>query len=137
MKARRDKTPKIKMKERKKEILDLIAKGYSRRMVLDYLEEKYPEDKEWNRRYQYYESLKALKNIEPEFLEHIRNIQKERLEHIISNAVVGRDYIAATKAVEVMNKMFGVYETKQTVKIEDSTIKFEFGNVNNEEQTNE
>lgn len=110
-------------------VLDLIAEGGNTRTIFKKLREKFGEH-QTRSHYQFIfqRALKELEEIDLMYAEKTRRIQRERLEQILRLALEKKDYSTAVKTIEVMNKMFGIYETKQTIKLEDSTIKFEFDN---------
>lgn len=124
------------VKERIKYAAELIAAGHSKRAVKEKLCEKfgdYPQKAE----YWWKMGLKSLEASDEKHMENLRRVQKERLETIIAASIEKKDYSSATKAVETLNKMFGIYETKQTVEIKDTTIKFNFENDLNNDGENE
>lgn len=64
-------------------------------------------------------------------LDYVLAVQRERLEYILAGAIEKKDYQSAQKIIDTMNKLYGLYEEKKTVKLDAPTIKFEFGNINN------
>lgn len=97
-------------------------------------DEVYPDDTPYNFNSKYYLAIDGLKVMDEKYLGNVREIQRERLETIMAGAINKKDYLSAVKAVETLNKMLGIQEQKQVVEIKDHTIKFEFGNVNNDEE---
>lgn len=85
--------------------------------------------------YYYVRAVQDLEEIDARFAERLRGAQRERLETIITGAIAKKDYMSATKAIETMNKMFGLNEPdKKEVKFQDTTIKFNFENdINNDD----
>jgi chorismate synthase len=79
-----------------------------------------------------------MKEVDERYAERLRVAQRERLETIIAGAIAKKDYMSATKAIEAMNKMFGINEAeKKEVTIKESVIKFNFANdINNDDNEN-
>lgn len=114
----------------------MLAEGKSRREIFEHIENVY-QCKNSLITYWYNKAVEGLHNADERFAEKIRAVQRERLEKILYGAIEKKDYGSACKIIETMNKMFGLYETKQSIKIEDSTIRFNFENdVNNEDNEN-
>lgn len=67
-------------------------------------------------------------------LDYVLAVQRERLEFILNGAIEKRDFLAAQKIIDTMNKMYGLYEEKKNIKIDAPTIKFDFGNINNDDK---
>ena len=109
-------------------VLDVIADGGNTRTIFKKLREKYGEKTRTHYQYIYQRALKELEEIDLMYAEKTRRVQRERLENILRLAIEKKDYATSVKVIEVMNKMFGIYETKQTIKLEDATIKFDFDN---------
>lgn len=70
-------------------------------------------------------------------LDYVLAVQRERLEYILNGAIEKKDFLSAQKIIDTMNKLYGLYEEKKNIKIDAPTIKFEFGNINNEEKDDE
>jgi hypothetical protein len=88
--------------------------------------------------YYYSKAMQDLREIDERFAERLRGAQRERLETIISGAIAKKDFLSATKAIETMNKMFGLNEPdKKEVQFKDTTIKFNFENDINNDDDNE
>lgn len=115
---------------------ELIATGHSKRMCMEELEKKFGIYRQ-KAEFWWKQGMKSLKESDKIHFENLRNKQRERLEVILTEAIKKKDLTAATKAVEIMNKMFGIYETKQVVELKDSEIKFKFDNDVNNEDDNE
>jgi chorismate synthase len=88
--------------------------------------------------YVYVRALQDMKEVDERYAERLRVAQRERLETIIAGAIAKKDYMSATKAIEAMNKMFGINEAeKKEVTIKESVIKFNFANdINNDDNEN-
>ena len=70
-------------------------------------------------------------------LDYVLAVQRERLEYILNGAIEKKDFLSAQKIIDTMNKLYGLYEEKKNIKIDAPTIKFDFGNINNEEKDDE
>lgn len=125
------------VREKVKFAAELIANGNSRRVVLQELMNKYDIQRQ-KANFYYSKAVQDLEEIDARFAERLRGAQRERLETVISGAIAKKDYMSATKAIETMNKMFGLNEPeKKEVKFEDTTIRFNFENdINNEDNEN-
>lgn len=131
--------PKLISKETKEKIkfaADKIANGASKRRVKELLCDRFDitpvKAEHW-----YKMGVKSLEECDSKHYANLRTKQRERLETILEGAMAKKDYISATKAIETMNKMFGIYETKQVVEM-DTTIRFDFANdINNEDENEE
>lgn len=88
--------------------------------------------------YVYNRALQDMKEIDERYAERLRVAQRERLETIIAGAIAKKDYMSATKAIEAMNKMFGINEAeKKEITVKESVIKFNFANdINNDDNGN-
>ena len=114
----------------------LIAEGNSRRVVIEEVIKKFKMEEEPQKAaYVYNRAIKDLKEVDERYCERLRVAQRERIETVIAGAISKKDYMSATKAIEVMNKMFGLNEPdKKEVKFEDTTIRFNFANdINNDD----
>ena len=132
--------PRRRMKQEVRERIEFIAKGIaegkSKAAIKNEYEEMYPDDTSHKFNNNYYLAIDGLSVMTEKYLGNVREIQRERLETIMAGAINKKDYLSAVKAVETLNKMLGIQEQKQVVEIKDHTIKFEFGNVNNEDEEN-
>lgn len=88
--------------------------------------------------YVYTRALQDMKEVDERYAERLRVAQRERLETIIAGAIAKKDYMSATKAIEAMNKMFGINEAeKKEITVKESVIKFNFANdINNDDNGN-
>jgi hypothetical protein len=81
--------------------------------------------------------MKAMQSSIEKKLDYVVALQRERLEFILNGAIEKRDYMSAQKIIDTMNKLYGLYEEKKTVKLDAPTIKFDFGNINNDVDNSE
>lgn len=115
------------------EIAILLAKGVSQKQI------RVQKSEEWgcteqNVHYFIKKAMKAMQSSIEKRLDYVLAVQRERLEYILAGAIEKKDYQSAQKIIDTMNKLYGLYEEKKTVKLDAPTIKFEFGNINNVEE---
>ena len=118
------------------EIAILLAKGVSQKQI------RVQKSEEWNcteQNVHYFikKAMKAMQSSIEKKLDYVVALQRERLEFILNGAIEKRDYMSAQKIIDTMNKLYGLYEEKKTVKLDAPTIKFEFGNINNDVDNSE
>lgn len=80
------------------------------------------------------EAIKALNEWQCKDVSSIRSVQNARLETILSEAMARNDRKTALQAIDLMNKMYGVYQAKPEVVVAP-IMQFKFGNDPNEEIT--
>ena len=118
------------------EIAILLAKGVSQKQI------RVQKSEEWNcteQNVHYFikKAMKAMQSSIEKKLDYVVALQRERLEFILNGAIEKRDYMSAQKIIDTMNKLYGLYEEKKTVKLDAPTIKFDFGNINNDVDNSE
>lgn len=118
------------------EVAKLLAKGLSQKQI------RIQKSEEWQVTEQcvhYYikKAIKAMQCSIEKRLDYVLAVQRERLEYILNGAVEKKDYQSAQKIIDTMNKLYGLYEEKKNIKIDAPTIKFEFGNINNDDEKDE
>lgn len=118
------------------EIAILLAKGVSQKQI------RVQKSEEWgcteqNVHYFIKKAMKAMQSSIEKKLDYVVALQRERLEFILNGAIEKRDYMSAQKIIDTMNKLYGLYEEKKTVKLDAPTIKFDFGNINNDVDNSE
>lgn len=115
------------------EVAILLAKGVSQKQIRVQKSEEW-QCTEQNVHYYIKKAIKAMQCSIEKKLDYVLAVQRERLEYILNGAIEKRDFLAAQKIIDTMNKMYGLYEEKKNIKIDAPTIKFEFGNINNEDK---
>ena len=115
------------------EVAGLLAKGISQKQI------RVQKSEEWgcteqNVHYFIKKAFKAMQTSIEKRLDYVVALQRERLELILNGAIEKKDFASAQKIIDTMNKLYGLYEEKKNIKIDAPTIKFEFGNINNEEK---
>ena len=117
-------------------ISELLRKGWSNRTIVVHLTEKYGINEDTANLHikQAIEWLATYND--GEWVKDIRSKQAERLEAILEEAISNHNIATANKILDTINKLYGLYETKQKVEITSNEIQFKFGGVeNNEENT--
>lgn len=115
------------------EIAILLAKGVSQKQIRVQKSEEW-QCTEQNVHYYIKKAMKAMQSSIEKKLDYVLALQRERLEYILNGAIEKRDYQSAQKIIDTMNKLYGLYEEKKSIKLDAPTIKFEFGNINNEDK---
>lgn len=118
------------------EVAILLAKGVSQKQI------RVQKSEEWgcteqNVHYFIKKAMKAMQSSIEKKLDYVLAVQRERLEYILNGAIEKKDFLSAQKIIDTMNKLYGLYEEKKNIKIDAPTIKFDFGNINNEEKDDE
>lgn len=115
---------------------ELMRKGWSNSQIVKHLKEK-DDIGETTARNTIRKAYEWLKDNEASgYVESIRRKQVERSEYLLQQAVEARDWQTANKIVDTLNKVLGLYETKQKVEIVGDEIKFKFGGENKDENVN-
>lgn len=120
---------KERMKARMLYTTELMRKGWSNSQIIPHLSEKYNicNTSARNTIKKAYEWLKD--NDASGYIEDIRKKQVERSEFLLQQAIEARNWDAANRIVDTLNKTLGIYENKQKVEIVADEIKFKFGGV--------
>ena len=121
---------KAMIEDKVNEVAILLAKGVSQKQIRIQKSEEW-ECTEQNVHYFIKKAMKAMQSSIEKKLDYVLAVQRERLEYILAGAIEKRDYQSAQKIIDTMNKLYGLYEEKKSIKLDAPTIKFEFGNINN------
>ena len=111
----------------------MLAKGVSQKQIRLQKSEQW-QCTEQNVHYYIRKAIKAMQSSIEKKLDYVLAVQRERLEFILNAAIEKKDYASAVKIIDTMNRIYGLYEDKKKIKIESGTIKFDFGNTNNNEE---
>lgn len=119
--------PTMETKRRKKEVLEKYRKGWSRKKIADWLEDKYHILQR-----QAYKIIKdaiidlceTAKDVD---MEEIRASQLERAEELLEKAIKRNDLKSAIKAQDMINRLNNLYVERQEIKAEIETWTFEYG----------
>lgn len=115
------------------EVAILLAKGVSQKQIRVQKSEEW-QCTEQNVHYFIKKAMQAMQSSIEKKLDYVLAVQRERLEYILNGAIEKKDYQSAQKIIDTMNKLYGLYEEKKNIKIDAPTIKFEFGNINNDDE---
>lgn len=117
-------------------ITELIRKGWSNRTIVVHIAEKFGI-KENTAAKHIREAIEWMATYNGgEYIKEVRAKQAERFESILEQAIADRKWKEANNILDNLNKLYGLYETKQKVEITSNEIQFKFGGVeNNEENT--
>lgn len=128
----RNSVQKNQRKFRIAEVIKLITKGYSRSKLKDWIEETWEvgdaSADEYIRM-----AYAVLGEASDEVIENSRNIQLERLEDLLRGALESGDKASSLKALDMINRLHGLYIEKKEVKLDTQKLKFSFGDEAEEE----
>lgn len=118
--------PTPETKRRKKEILQKVRKGVSKRKIADWLMDTY----ELSERQAYKlirDTLKDLQEAASEIsVSDIKAEYIERIEDMLETALKEKDSKTALKCQDMLNKINQLYVDKKEVEITNDVIKFSF-----------
>lgn len=119
--------PTTETKTRIRQILDRIRKNWQKDEIVEWVKSEYGVSDITARRY-YHDAQKILQDNlpDPELVDKIRNEQIARITALARKADENGDTKNALKALDMLNKIAGLYTEKQEVNITSDTIKFEF-----------
>jgi len=128
------KTPKMNngTKTKIREVLERLQKGWQKYEIVDFLVDKY-ELSESRCNTIYYEAFKLLEEKNP--LSDIVNKTKDealaRATSLYKDTLAKQDFKTATRCLDMINKLNGLYVEKQEVKQEVTTWTYEYNGENN------
>ena len=108
------------------EIIKLITKGWSRTTIMDHIQELWDIKKSTASEYLKM-AYEVLGEASDEVVENSRNIQLERLEDLLKAALESGDKASSLKALDMINRLHGLYIEKKEVKLDTQKLKFSFG----------
>lgn len=111
---------------RRQVIYDYIRLGYSRGKIQEEIMNRWGCVKRSAQRY-VKDALESLEEDNKEFVQKTRDVQRERIESLVSKAMEKNDFMAAVKALDLINKMDGLYNEKVALDIKAEGLKFNFG----------
>lgn len=122
-------TKNIKMQEKKikqAEITKRIKKGWSFNKLCHWVEDNYGFSRSWSYKL-VKETFDLLSEHADDVIESAKMVQVERLEQLLTEALESADRKTALSAMEMLNKIFGLYVQKQEVKVDgkDITLRFD------------
>ena len=117
------------------EVIKRIRKGWSRAKILEWIEDQWEVSKSSASNY-IKMAYEVLGEASDEVIENSRIIQLERLEDLLKDALEGNDRASSLKALDMINRLHGLYIEKKEVKLDTQKLKFSFGD-EAEEDVNE
>ena len=119
--------PTTETKIRIRQILDRIRKNWQKDEIVDWVKSEYSVSDITARKY-YHDAQKILQDNlpDPELVDKIRNEQIARVTALARKADEQGDTKNALKALDMLNKIAGLYTEKQEVNVTSDTIKFTF-----------
>lgn len=108
------------------EIIKRIRKGWSRAKLIDWIKEQWDVQDATASKY-VKDAYEILAENADEVIEKSRAIQIERLEDLLVDAIKDKDRNNSLKALDMLNKIYSLYVEKKEVKLDNSTLKFSFG----------
>ena len=117
---------KNQRKYRIAKLTELITQGYSRSKLKDYIEETWEVGGAMADEY-IRMTYAVLGENSDEVIENSKNIQLERLEDLLRKALESDDKTASLKALDMINKLHGLYIEKKEVKLDSQKLRFSFG----------
>lgn len=115
------------------EVIKLITKGWSRTSIIDHIQELWNIKKQTAAGYVKM-AYEVLGEASDEVIENSRNIQLERLEDLLKAALESGDNASSLKALDMINRLHGLYIEKKEVKLDTQKLKFSFGDESEEEE---
>ena len=127
---------KVEMNQRKfrlAEIIKRIRKGWSRAKLIDWSKEQWDLADSTASLY-IKDAYDMLAESADAVIEKSRAIQIERLEDLLVDALNDKDRNNSLKAIDMLNKIYSLYVERKEVKLDNSTLKFSFGEGDDIEQ---
>lgn len=125
---------KVEINQRKfrlAEIIKRIRKGWSRAKLIEWIKEQW-EVADSTASLYVKDAYEILAENADEVIEKSRAIQIERLEDLLVDAIKDKDRNNSLKALDMLNKIYSLYIEKKEVKLDNSTLKFSFGDEGDE-----
>ncbi len=120
---------KVEQNQRKFRIAEVIKKtrkGWSRAKILEWIEDQWDVSRATASNY-IKMAYEVLGEASDEVIENSRVIQLERLEDLLKDALEGNDRASSLKALDMINRLHGLYIEKKEVKLDSQKLKFSFG----------
>lgn len=108
------------------EVVKLITKGWSRTSIIEHIQELWDIKRATASEYVKM-AYEVLGEASDEVIENSRNIQLERLEDLLRKALDSDDKASSLKALDMINKLHGLYIEKKEVKLDTQKLRFSFG----------
>lgn len=117
---------KNQRKYRIAEIIKKITEGYSRSKLSEWIQEQWQLG-EASASIYISMAYEVLGQNSDEVIENSKNIQLERLEDLLRKALESGDKASSLKALDMINRLHGLYIEKKEVKLDSQKLKFSFG----------
>ena len=108
------------------EVIKMITKGWSRTSIIEHIQKLWDIKKSTANEYVKM-AYDVLGEASDEVVENSRNIQLERLEDLLKDALESGDKANSLKAVDMINRLHGLYIEKKEVKLDTQKLRFSFG----------
>lgn len=122
----RNTVEKNQRKYRIAEVIKLITKGWSRTNILQWVQDQWEVSRASASDY-IKMAYEVLGEASDEVIENSRNIQLERLEDLLKQALESGDKASSLKALDMINRLHGLYIEKKEVKLDTQKLRFSFG----------
>lgn len=108
------------------EVIKMITKGWSRTSIIEHIQKLWDIKKSTANEYVKM-AYDVLGEASDEVVENSRNIQLERLEDLLKDALESGDKANSLKALDMINRLHGLYIEKKEVKLDTQKLRFSFG----------
>lgn len=108
------------------EVIKMITKGWSRTSIIEHIQKLWDIKKSTANEYVKM-AYDVLGEASDEVVENSRNIQLERLEDLLRDALESGDKANSLKALDMINRLHGLYIEKKEVKLDTQKLRFSFG----------
>ncbi len=108
------------------EVIKMITKGWSRTSIIEHIQELWDIKRATASEYVKM-AYEVLGEASDEVVENSKNIQLERLEDILKAALESGDKANSLKALDMINRLHGLYIEKKEVKLDTQKLRFSFG----------
>lgn len=117
-----------------REILQKVKKGWQRDEIVEFISGKYGHSESYANAL-YYQAFRLLEEQEPmgDLVEKTKNEALTRATSLYKDALAEKDYKTATRCLEMINKLNGLYTEKHEIKQDITTWTYEYNGENNEE----
>ena len=122
----KSKDPEVHRKIR--EVISWLRKGNSRKKCVEKLMDKYDYSVHQARKYVHdafvdiYDASTVADNSE------LKEVYIDRIEEMLTTALESKNLISATRLMDMLNKITGMYVEKQEVDVKIKDMQFKFGN---------
>lgn len=120
------KDPEVRRKIR--EVISWLRKGNSRKKCVEKLMDKYKYSVHQAKKYVHdafvdiYDASDVADNSE------LKEVYIDRIEEMLTTALESNNLISATRLMDMLNKITGMYVEKQEVDVKIKDMEFKFGN---------